>query len=64
MSKPWRMVSLHVGAWITFFLIVTSHPIEYLHLTVLDWTNLVVILGCIQTIIVRLAATMRLLREG
>ena len=26
MSKPWRMVALHVGAWLTFFLTFTIIP--------------------------------------
>src|SRR5690606_18461996 len=29
MSKPWRMVTLHVGAWITLALILTDRPIIY-----------------------------------
>ena len=26
MSKPWRMVALHLGAWITFLLPAHNHP--------------------------------------
>jgi len=63
MSKPWRMLALHVGAWATFASIVAHRPIDYLHLTILDWTNLIVIAGCVQTIAVRLIRTMRLLRD-
>ena len=50
MSKPWRMVTLSIGAWITFF----SDTISFERFTVLDWTCLIVILGCIETIVVRL----------
>src|SRR6266704_5885281 len=50
MSKPWRMVALHIGAWLTFFL----HGQSFTSLTILDWTCLVVIAGCVQTIFVRL----------
>ena len=50
MSKPWRMVALHIGAWLTFFLASQS----FANFTVLDWTCLVVIAGCIETIVVRL----------
>jgi phosphatidylglycerophosphate synthase len=50
MSKPWRMVALHCGAWLTFFLAQQS----FATLTILDWTCLVVIGGCIETIVVRL----------
>src|SRR5213596_4088440 len=50
MSKPWRMVALHGGAWLTFFL----PPQSYATLTIFDWTCLVVIAGCVETIVVRL----------
>jgi hypothetical protein len=50
MSKPWRMVALHIGAWLTFFLAPQS-PAAF---TVLDWTCLVVSAGCVETIVVRL----------
>jgi len=50
MSKPWRMVALHAGAWFTFFL----GPQSSARFTILDWTCLVVIAGCVETIVVRL----------
>ena len=50
MSKPWRMVALSVGTWLTFFL--SQHSVA--HFTILDWTCLIVIAGCIETIVVRL----------
>ena len=50
MSKPWRMVALNVGAWLTFFLA----PQASATLTIFDWTCLVVITGCVETIVVRL----------
>ena len=50
MSKPWRMVALNVGAWLTFFLT----PQSFTTFTVLDWTCLAVIAGCVETIVVRL----------
>ncbi|HEY6154648.1 MAG TPA: CDP-alcohol phosphatidyltransferase family protein [Candidatus Udaeobacter sp.] len=50
MSKPWRMVALHVGSWLTFFLA----PQSFASFTILDWTCLVIIAGCIETIVVRL----------
>ena len=50
MSKPWRMVALHAGAWLTFFLGPQSSAI----FTIFDWTCLVVIAGCVETIVVRL----------
>jgi len=50
MSKPWRMVALSIGAWLTFFLA----PRSFTPFTVLDWTCLVIIAGCLETIVVRL----------
>ncbi len=63
MSKPWRMVTLHVGAWITLGLLWWGDgPMLYAGLTVLDWTHLVIIAGCLQTMWVRLARIVRALR--
>lgn len=50
MSKPWRMVALSIGAWVTFFLAPQSSAT----FTVLDWTCLVIMAGCVETIVVRL----------
>jgi phosphatidylglycerophosphate synthase len=55
MSKPWRMVTLHIGSWITLAMLWQPHKqINFGPLTVLDWTCLVIIAGCIQTIALRL----------
>ena len=51
MSKPWRMVALHAGAWLTFFLGPQSSAATF---TIFDWTCLVIIAGCVETIVVRL----------
>src|SRR6202012_1098880 len=62
-SKPWRMVTLHLGAWITFGLIWWhSGLIRFGGLTVLDWTCVLVVAGCVQTIWVRLQRIMAALR--
>lgn len=59
MSKPWRMVTLHVGAWIAMALILSrQQPALLAGFTVIDWTCFVVIAGCIQTIVVRLRHVM------
>jgi phosphatidylglycerophosphate synthase len=64
MAKPWRMVALHAGAWITLALLWwNGGRIRYAGLTVLDWTYLVIVAGCIQTIVVRLTRIIRSLRE-
>jgi phosphatidylglycerophosphate synthase len=59
MAKPWRMVVLHLGAWITLGLLWTSVSIDLGPLTVLDWTCLIVVAGCVQTIAVRLKCIMQ-----
>src|SRR3954469_10968845 len=61
MSKPWRMVALHLGAWLTFW--CTSNVRMFGDKTVLDWTCIIVIAGCLQTIAVRLKRIMAALRE-
>jgi phosphatidylglycerophosphate synthase len=64
MSKPWRMVTLHLGAWITLGLIWWGdNAIRWGGLTILDWTCLLVVLGCVQTIWVRLNRIMHALRN-
>ena len=55
MSKPWRMVALHIGAWITFAVIeFRAGNIHWGSLTILDWTCIAIIIGCLQTIYIRL----------
>jgi len=50
MSKPWRMVALGIGAWVTFaWASVSIH-----RFTILDLTCLIIITGCVETIVVRL----------
>lgn len=64
MAKPWRMVTLHGGAWITLGLIWWADGrIRYGGLTVLDWTHLLIVAGCVQTISIRLIRILRALRE-
>jgi phosphatidylglycerophosphate synthase len=55
MSKPWRMVALHIGSWLTFALFVWGEGrVRGGGLTVFDWTCLLIITGCVQTIVLRL----------
>ena len=54
MSKPWRMVSLHVGTWTTFATLHFRGEFRWGRLTILDWTCLIIIAGCVQTVAVRL----------
>ena len=63
MAKPWRMVTLHVGAWIALALIWRGEgTARFGGLTVLDWTCVIIIAGCVQTVWVRLARIMAALR--
>jgi len=63
MSKPWRMVLLHLGAWITLGCLRWNHgAIEFAGWSVLDWACALVIVGCGQTIAVRLRRTFATLR--
>jgi phosphatidylglycerophosphate synthase len=65
MAKPWRMVALHVGAWVTLALLWWGRgTITYGGLAVLDWTNVVIVTGCVQTIAVRLVRIVRALQAG
>jgi len=64
MSKPWRMVVLHIGSWITLgFIWWNEANIVFRGLTILDWTLLVIIIGCIQTIWLRLSKIIKALRS-
>jgi len=64
MSKPWRMVVLHAGAWVTLGLIWWNHGnVRWRNLTALDWACVMVVLGCVQTLWVRLSRILRALRE-
>ena len=60
MAKPWRMVALHVGSWTTF---AFSNQIQFAGLRILDWTCIVVVAGCVQTIVVRLRRIIAALRN-
>jgi phosphatidylglycerophosphate synthase len=65
MAKPWRMVALHAGAWLTLGLLWFGEgEIRYAGLTVLDWTHLVIIAGCIQTLAIRLVRIVRALKKA
>jgi phosphatidylglycerophosphate synthase len=65
MSKPWRMVALSLGAWAMFvFRSCQAGLHDFGRLTILDWTCLFIIAGCLQTIIVRLKRIMTTLQDG
>jgi phosphatidylglycerophosphate synthase len=55
MSKPWRMVALHLGAWLALIFHWIGRPAHIGGLSILDITCIIIIVGCIQTIWVRLS---------
>lgn len=64
MSKPWRMVTLHAGAWIALAMFWWNDgDFQLGRWTVLDWTCLLIIAGCVQTIIIRLRRIMLALEK-
>jgi phosphatidylglycerophosphate synthase len=64
MSKPWRMVALNLGSWIALAVIWKyGANLPYLGLTALDWTMVLILVGCGQTIFVRLLRILRAIRE-
>jgi phosphatidylglycerophosphate synthase len=64
MSKPWRMVALSIGSWIMFALYWWNSGCDRAPgLSVLDWTCLLVIGGCVQTMVVRLKRIMAAVQD-
>jgi hypothetical protein len=58
------MVALHIGAWTTLILLwQTEGNIRFGGLTVLDWTLLAILIGCVQTIWIRLVRIIRALQR-
>ena len=63
MSKPWRMVTLGLGTWLTYALSRrTGGELVFVRLTALEGTCLIVIAGCGQTIAQRLRRILRALK--
>ena len=63
MSKPWRMVALSLGAWLTYALFRWNDGDTYIgNLSALDWACLIVIAGCLQTSAQRLGRILRALK--
>jgi phosphatidylglycerophosphate synthase len=63
MSKPWRMVVLTIGAWVTFLLWSLNRQPHFFGLTILDLACLVVVAGCCQTCVHRLRRILPELRS-
>ena len=64
MSKPWRMVALHAGAWCAVIAAALADgPVRLGPLSVMDCTCIVIVAGCIQTITVRLRGMIQALRR-
>lgn len=63
MAKPWRMVALSIGALATMVLVLNDRPYWFGGLAVLDWTHFFILVGCGQTIAVRLVRIFRALER-
>jgi phosphatidylglycerophosphate synthase len=64
MAKPWRLVALHFGAWITLVCWwCGDRGIHYGGLTILDWTLLTILAGCVQTVGLRVVKIVRVLQQ-
>ena len=61
MAKPWRIVLLSIGALTTMFLVLNGQRYWVAGFSILDWTHIVILAGCAQTIIVRLRRIFRAL---
>jgi len=59
MSKPWRMVALCTGAVATFAILQTNHTTRFGPITLLDWTLVIILIGCVETIARRLMRIFR-----
>lgn len=66
MSKPWRMVTLHIGSWAMLFQIWFGSGYEQATsgFTLLDWTLVVVYVGSFQTIVLRLFRIIRAIKAA
>ena len=63
MAKPWRIVLLSIGALATMFLVLNDQRYWFASYSVLDWTNFVILAGCVETIAVRLGRIFRALEK-
>ncbi len=64
MSKPWRMVALGIGGWLTYGLLVWNKgDTIFVGLAALEWSCVVVIVGCLQTSAQRLGRILRALKR-
>ena len=64
MSKPWRMLALGLGAWLSYALLRWNHgDIVLAELSALDWICGVVIAGCLQTSVQRVSRILRALKK-
>lgn len=61
MSKPWRIVAMSVAAVATCILVHLGLPYWWHGWLLLDWAHFAILLGCVQTIAVRLMRIFRAL---
>jgi phosphatidylglycerophosphate synthase len=61
MSKPWRIVVMSIAAVITSIMVHLDRPYWFGGYVILDWAHVLIIVGCVQTIVVRLRRIFRAL---
>ncbi|HEX2834165.1 MAG TPA: CDP-alcohol phosphatidyltransferase family protein [Thermoanaerobaculia bacterium] len=61
MAKPWRIVALSIGAIGTMLLVLRGEPFWFRGFALLDWTHFAILLGCAQTVVIRLLRIFRAL---
>lgn len=61
MSKPWRIVVMSIAAVVTCVLVHMDARFWWRGYTALDWAHFAILLGCVQTVAVRLQRILRAL---
>jgi len=61
MAKPWRIVAVSIGALATMFILLNDGTPAYRGYWVLDYMHALILLGCLQTIGIRLTRIFRAL---
>jgi phosphatidylglycerophosphate synthase len=63
MSKPWRMAAVCAGALATWGMLMVGQSVAIGPLTIIEYTLILILLGCIETIIRRISRILRTLGE-
>ncbi len=61
MAKPWRIAMLSLGTLVQYLAWLIDNPSTVRGWTFIDWANFLILIGCVQTVWVRLARIFRAL---